>query len=50
MARQTTIRLPDETYPQLQVLAARTGSTAADDICEAIGEYLQDLEDLYLAE
>jgi len=50
MARQTAIRLPDETYERLQVLATRTGRTATYYIREAIEQHLEDLEDIYLAE
>ena len=50
MARQTAIRLPDETYERLQVLAARTGRTATYYIREAIEQHIEDLEDIYLAE
>jgi RHH-type rel operon transcriptional repressor/antitoxin RelB len=50
MARQTAIRLPDETYERLQALAARTGRTATYYIREAIEQHIEDLEDIYLAE
>jgi len=50
MTRQTAIRLPDETYERLQVLATRTGRTATYYIREAIEQHLEDLEDIYLAE
>ncbi len=50
MAKQTAIRLPDETYERLQALAARTGRTATFYIRQAIEEHLDDLEDIYLAE
>lgn len=50
MARQTAIRLPDETYERLQTLAARTGRTATYYIREAIEQHIEDLEDIYLAE
>jgi RHH-type rel operon transcriptional repressor/antitoxin RelB len=50
MARQTAVRLPDETYERLQALAARTGRTATYYIREAIEQHLEDLEDIYLAE
>lgn len=50
MAKQTAIRLPDETYERLQALAARTGRTATFYIRQAIEEHLEDLEDIYLAE
>ncbi|WLR91465.1 type II toxin-antitoxin system RelB family antitoxin [Shinella zoogloeoides] len=50
MAKQTAIRLPDETYERLQALAARTGRTATYYIREAIEQHLEDLEDIYLAE
>ena len=50
MSKQANIRLPDETYERLQVLAARTGRTATFYIREAIEAQLDDLEDIYLAE
>ena len=50
MAKQTAVRLPDETYERLQALAARTGRTATYYIRQAIEEHLEDLEDIYLAE
>ncbi|MBB3234681.1 type II toxin-antitoxin system RelB family antitoxin [Phyllobacterium endophyticum] len=50
MSKQTAIRLPDETYKRLQSLAAKTGRTATFYMRQAIEEYLDDLEDLYLAE
>ncbi|HMF69585.1 MAG TPA: DUF6290 family protein [Phyllobacterium sp.] len=50
MSKQTAIRLPDETYERLQALAAKTGRTATFYMRQAIEEYLDDLEDLYLAE
>ena len=50
MAKQTAVRLPDETYERLQALAARTGRTATFYIRQAIEEHLEDLEDIYLAE
>jgi RHH-type rel operon transcriptional repressor/antitoxin RelB len=50
MAKQTAIRLPDETYERLQALAARTGRTATYYIREAIEQHIEDLEDIYLAQ
>lgn len=50
MSRQTAVRLPDETYQRLKILAERTGRTATFYIREAIEHHLEDLEDLYLAE
>ncbi len=50
MAKQTAVRLPDETYERLQALAARTGRTATFYIRQAIEEHIEDLEDIYLAE
>lgn len=48
--KQTAVRLPDEMYLRLQVLAEKTGRTATFYIREAIETYLEDLEDAYLAE
>jgi len=44
------IRLPTEIENRLQVLAETTGRTKTFYAREAILEYLDDLEDLYLAE
>ena len=48
--KQTAVRLPDETYARLQAMASKTGRTATFYIREAIDAYLDDLEDVYLAE
>lgn len=50
MSKQTAVRIPDETYERLRVLASRTGRTATYYIREAIEDHLDDLEDIYLAE
>jgi len=50
MVKQTAVRIPEETYQRLQVLAKRTGRTATYYIREAIEEHLDDLEDAYLGE
>lgn len=50
MSKQTALRLSDETYERLQMLAGRTGRTATYYIREAIEQHLDDLEDIYLAE
>jgi RHH-type transcriptional regulator, rel operon repressor / antitoxin RelB len=50
MTKQTAIRLNDDTYARLQALASRTGRTATFYMKAAIEEYIDDLEDLYLAE
>jgi RHH-type rel operon transcriptional repressor/antitoxin RelB len=44
------IRLPAEVETRLEVLAKATGRTKTFYAREAILEYLDDLEDLYLAE
>ncbi len=44
-----SIRLPDETVQRLSVLAQATGRTKTYYIREALDEYLDDLEDIYLA-
>jgi len=46
----TSIRLPAELEQRLDDLAARTGRTKAFYLRQAIAEYLDDMEDLYLAE
>jgi RHH-type rel operon transcriptional repressor/antitoxin RelB len=50
MSKQAAIRLPDETYARLQLLATNTGRTATFYIREAIEAHLEDLEDAYLAD
>jgi RHH-type rel operon transcriptional repressor/antitoxin RelB len=50
MSKQTAVRLPDEVFDRLQVLAQRTGRTATYYIREAIQEHLEDLEDIYFSE
>lgn len=44
------VRLPEEIEKRLDRLAAATGRTKTYYVREAIVEYLDDLEDLYLAE
>jgi len=44
------IRLPKEIEARLEALAAATGRTKSFYAREAILEYIEDLEDLYLAE
>ncbi|NHC08594.1 type II toxin-antitoxin system RelB family antitoxin [Azonexus fungiphilus] len=44
------IRLPDPIEKRLAVLAAETGRTKTTLAREAILEYIDDLEDFYLAE
>ena len=44
------IRLPEEIEKRLEVLAKATGRTKTFYAREAILEYLDDLEDIYLAE
>lgn len=46
----TSIRLDPETERRLDDLAARTGRTKAFYLRRAITTYLDDMEDLYLAE
>jgi RHH-type transcriptional regulator, rel operon repressor / antitoxin RelB len=50
ISKQTAIRLSDDTYERLQSLASRTGRTATFYMKAAIEEYIDDLEDRYLAE
>jgi RHH-type rel operon transcriptional repressor/antitoxin RelB len=45
-----SLRLPAEIETRLENLARRTGRSKSFYIREAILEYLDDLEDLYLAE
>jgi RHH-type rel operon transcriptional repressor/antitoxin RelB len=44
------IRLPDEIEERLEKLAKKTGRTKSYYVRQAILEYLEDLEDYYLAE
>lgn len=44
------IRLPKEIEDRLEALATATGRTKTFYVREAILEYIDDLEDLYLAE
>ena len=44
------IRLPEAIEQRLETLAAETGRTKTSLAREAILEYIDDLEDLYLAE
>lgn len=50
MSKQIAVRIPDELYQRLQILAEQTGRTATFYVREAVIEYLDDLEDIYLAE
>ena len=45
-----SLRLPDEIFQRLDRLADRTGRSKTFYMQAAIQEYLDDLEDLYLAE
>lgn len=46
----TSVRLPEEAERRLEALASQTGRSKAFYIREAILEYLDDLEDAYLAQ
>jgi RHH-type rel operon transcriptional repressor/antitoxin RelB len=46
----TSVRLPDDTEKRLAALALETGRSKAFYIREAITEYIDDLEDIYLSE
>lgn len=50
MNKQTAVRLPDELNERLRALAKRTGRTASYYMREALEEYIDDMEDIYLAE
>lgn len=45
-----SLRLPDDVEARLKNLAAKTGRSKTFYAIEAICEYIDDLEDLYLAE
>ena len=47
---RVAFQLPDTVFERLQKLAARTGRSETEYMIEAIREYLDDLEDLHLAE
>lgn len=44
------IRLPKDVEARLSRLAAQTGRTKTFFVTEAVREYIDDLEDLYIAE
>ena len=44
------LRLPEDLEARLEALAAKTGRTKSYYAREAIAEYIDDLEDLYLAQ
>ena len=46
----TGIRLPDDIQTRLDVLAKRTGRTKSFYVREAIDRYLEDMEDVYMAD
>lgn len=46
----TSVRLPEEIESRLDALARNTGRSKAFYIREALLEYLDDLEDIYLAQ
>ena len=48
--KRTAIRLPDATYDRLRALVERSGRTAAFHIRESLERYLEDVEDLHVAE
>ena len=50
MSKQTAVRLPDELNERLMSLANRTGRTASYYLREALEEYIDEMEDIYLAE
>jgi len=50
MSVQTSVRLPNQTYKHLKTLATRTGRPATFYIREALEAYLEEVEDIELAE
>ena len=46
----TSVRLPDDAEKRLAALALETGRSKAFYIREAILQYIDDMEDVYLAE
>ena len=47
---RVAFHLPDAVSQRLQKLAARTGRSETEYMIEAIREYLDDLEDVHIAE
>lgn len=50
MTVSTSLRIPDEMNSRLMALAKETGRSKAFYILKAVDEYLDDLEDIYLAD
>jgi RHH-type rel operon transcriptional repressor/antitoxin RelB len=48
--RTVSVRLEDELNDRLEALAAKTARTKTYYMAEALNRYLDDLEDVYLAE
>ena len=46
----TTVQLPQDAEKRFEDLARKTGRSKEDYITEAVLEYLDDLEDIYLTE
>lgn len=49
MPKQISIRVPDDIASRLDELASRTGRSKTFYVREAVLEYLEDMEDYYLA-
>lgn len=47
---EVSIQLPDEVAARLHALTERTGRSEAETIVEAVREYLDELDDLRIAE
>lgn len=50
MSVATSLRLPEEMNSRLNELAKETGRSKTFYILKALEEYLEDIEDIYLAE
>jgi RHH-type rel operon transcriptional repressor/antitoxin RelB len=50
MKELLTIRLPDDLQTRLDTLAQSTGRTKSFYVREAIDRYLEDMEDVYMAD
>ena len=48
--KRIAIRLPDATHDRLRAFAERSGRTPAFYVREALERYLEDIEDLHVAE
>lgn len=50
MGKHAAIQLPDDTIDRLEALAERTGKDPSLYVLQAVEQFLEDMEDLRLAE